>query len=405
MSQTFVPTSEAELVEAVRWALANKQALAVAGSGSKLGWGRPTDAPASLSLKALDGIDLYEPEELVLSAHAGTKIAELEQRLAQHGQQLAFEPPDLGPLFGGAAGQGTLGGAIGCNLSGPRRIAAGAARDHVLGFSGVNGLAEPFKAGGRVVKNVTGFDLSKLLTGSFGTLAILSHVTLKVLPAPEEAHSILVFGADAHAANDIMGLALRSPHELSGAAYLPTRAAARSQVASIAHAAQPVVVLRLEGAAPSVAARSAALQVLLNGRGAIAELTTHESRAVWREIRDVSPFISDATRAVWHVSVPPAAGAIVAATAQADDDIFFDWGGGRIWLASAQDPAATAQRLRAAVVAAGGHATLIRANDAARRTVPVFQPPARAEAALIARLKDNFDPHRIFNPGRMYEGL
>ena len=195
MSQTFVPTSEAEVVAAVRWAIADGQSLAVSGSGSKLGWGRPIDAAASLSLSALGGIDLYEPEELVLSAHAGTKMSELEQRLAQHGQQLAFEPPDLGPLFGVPAGHGTLGGAIGCNLSGPRRIAAGAARDHVLGFSGVNGLAEPFKAGGRVVKNVTGFDLSKLLTGSFGTLAILTHITLKVLPAPDESHSVLVFGA------------------------------------------------------------------------------------------------------------------------------------------------------------------------------------------------------------------
>jgi len=405
MSQTFVPTNETEVVEAVRWAIAEKQSLSLSGSGSKLGWGRPLEQAASLSLKALDGIDLYEPEELVLSARAGTKITELEQRLAQHGQQLAFEPPDLGPLFGFAAGQGTLGGAIGCNLSGPRRIAAGAARDHVLGFSGVNGLAEPFKAGGRVVKNVTGFDLSKLLSGSFGTLAVMSHITLKVLPAPQESHSILVFGADAKDAIEIMGAALRSPHELSGAAYLPARAAARSRVASIAQGSKPVVVLRLEGAAPSVAARNATLQDLLKEQGEIADLTTNESRAVWREIRDVAPFISDASRAVWHVSVPPAAGATLAAIASADDDIFFDWGGGRIWLASAQDAATMTTRIRAAIAAAGGHATLIRASDAARRTVPVFQPPARAEAALIARLKDNFDPHRIFNPGRMYEGL
>ena len=182
-----------------------------------------------------------------------------------------------------------MGGAIGCNLSGPRRISAGAARDHVLGFSGVNGLAESFKAGGRVVKNVTGFDLSKLLSGSFGTLAVMSHITLKVLPAPEDSRSILVFGTDAPGAIGIMGTALRSPHELSGAAFLPMRAARRSRIGSLAHAGRSVVVLRIEGAAPSVAARSEALKVLLNGQGEIAELGAAESQTLWREIRDVAP--------------------------------------------------------------------------------------------------------------------
>jgi glycolate oxidase FAD binding subunit len=412
--QTFVPRGEAEVVETVRWAIAGKQSLAISGSGSKFGWGRPpehTAGPsASLSLTALDGIDLYEPEELVLSARAGTKMSELEQRLAQHGQQLAFEPPDLGPLFGLEAGQGTLGGAIGCNLSGPRRISAGAARDHVLGFAGVNGLAESFKAGGRVVKNVTGFDLSKLLSGSFGTLAVMTHITLKVLPAPEDSCSILVFGADANAAIPIMGAAMQSPHEIGGAAYLPARVAARSRVAPIAQAGKPVVVLRLEGATPSVAARSAALKDLLRDRGEIADLTMIESRAVWREIRDVAPYVDavpgGGTRAIWHISVPPAAGAKIAAEiADRDDDLYFDWGGGRLWLASTADVAAAAMRIRGAVAAVGGHATLIRAAEEARRIVPVFQPLSRAEAALIGRLKDNFDPHRIFNPGRMYEGL
>ena len=402
----FVPTSEAEVVDAVRWAIAGKHPLAVFGSGSKAGWGRPPEASSSLSLAALNGIDLYEPEELVLSAHAGTKMNELEQRLAQHGQHLAFEPPDLGPLFGLKAGEGTLGGAVGCNLAGPRRISAGAARDHVLGFTGVNGLAEPFKAGGRVVKNVTGFDLSKLLSGSFGTLAVMTQITLKVLPAPEESRSILVLGADPDGAIEIMGAALRSPHEIGGAAYLPARAAAHSRVMPITEAAQPVVALRLEGAAPSVAARSAALKDLLKDRGEIAELAINESRVLWNEIRDVAPYVTDATRAVWHISVPPAAGAKIAMqTAAESDDIYFDWGGGRIWLASATDPAVSSERIRTAVAAVGGHATLIRAADEARRSVPVFQPPSRAEAALIARLKDNFDPHRILNPGRMYEGL
>jgi glycolate oxidase FAD binding subunit len=267
-------------------------------------------------------------------------------------------------------------------------------------------LAEPFKAGGRVVKNVTGFDLSKLLSGSFGTLAVMTHITLKVLPAPEDSCSILVLGADADAAIRIMGAAMQSPHEVGGAAYLPGRVARHSRVAPIAQAGKPVVVLRLEGAPPSVAARGSALRDLLKDRGEIADLTMIESRGLWREIRDVAPYLGDAARAIWHISIPPSAGAKIAAEiADPDDDFYFDWGGGRIWLASGADPVVVAARIRAAVAAVGGHATLIRAADEVRRTVAVFQPLSRAEAALIGRLKDNFDPHRIFNPGRMYEGL
>ena len=255
MDQIFVPRSEAEVAEAVRWALAGRHALAISGAGTKFGWGRPVNAVASLKLAQFSDIELYEPEELVLSARAGTSMSEIERRLAQHGQQLAFEPPDFGPLFGTPAGGGTLGGAVACNLAGPRRIHAGAARDHVLGFAGVNGLGESFKAGGRVVKNVTGFDLSKLVSGSFGTLAVMTHITLKVLPAPEESRTILLLGCAAAAAIGAMAAALGSPHEISGAAFLPAALATKSRIVSIASAGVSVTALRLEGAGPSVAVR------------------------------------------------------------------------------------------------------------------------------------------------------
>jgi glycolate oxidase FAD binding subunit len=406
MSQTFVPASEAEIVEIVRSAIASGGSLRVAGADTKSGWGRPVQASGTLSLTGLSGIDLYEPEELVLSARVGTKMAELEQRLAQHGQQFAFEPPDLGPLFGKAAGEGSLGGAIGCNLAGPRRISAGAARDHLLGFSAVNGLGDAFKAGGRVVKNVTGFDLAKLLSGSFGTLAAMTQVTVKVLPAPEDSCTVLVAGLDPAAAVEAMGLALRSPHEVSGAAFLPAGVAARARLGALGRGATSATLLRLEGAGPSVAARRMALLHLLKDRGTLADLSVADSRLVWREIRDVASLIGDGPRAIWHISVPPAAGAkIVHEITEAHDDFYLDWGGGRIWLASASDAVRAAERIRHAISGVGGHATLIRADEEARLRVSVFQPPPRVEAALAQRLKDNFDPHRIFNPGRMYEGL
>lgn len=406
MSQSFIPRTPSEVVEAVRWSVAGGGALRLSGLGTKEDWGRPVDGAGTLSLRAFGGIDLYEPEELVLSVRAGTPMSEVEQRLAQHGQHLAFEPPDFGPLFGHPAGGGSLGGAIGCNLAGPRRVSAGAARDHVLGFSGVNGLGEPFKAGGRVVKNVTGFDLSKLLTGSFGTLAVMTEITLKVLPAPEDVRTVLVFRLAPTAAIEALGIALRSPHEVSGAAYLPHSCAARSSVSTLAHAAAPVAVVRIEGAAPSVAARCEALRSLLSDWGEIVELGEQDSRRLWREIRDVHPLIAAGHRSVWRLSVPPAAGAGVAArVCDADDDIYFDWGGGLIWLASAGDPIATEPSIRAAVAQAGGHATLIRAAAAVRSRVAVFQPLSRIEAGLVRRIKDQFDPHRILNPGRMYEGV
>lgn len=407
MDQFFVPGTEAEVVDAVRWAISGRRALAISGAGTKLGWGRPVAAQASLTLVQFADIELYEPEELVLSARAGTSLNDIERRLAQHGQQLAFEPPDLGPLFGAPAGRGTLGGAIGCNLAGPRRIHAGAARDHVLGFSGVNGRGESFKAGGRVVKNVTGFDLSKLVSGSFGTLAVMTHITLKVLPAPEEWRTILLLGADGVVATDAMAEALGSPNEISGAAFLPVQLAAKSRVASISGAGVSVTALRIEGAGPSVAARAQGLRALLGSRGEVGELNDVDSRLLWREIRDVASFLTDARRAIWQLSVPPASGAKVAAdiAQRVDSEFYFDWGGGRIWLSAASETPETAAIIRAAVAIAGGHATLMRASEAARRIVPAFQPPSGAEKHLVARLKDNFDPYRMLNPGRMYEDV
>jgi glycolate oxidase FAD binding subunit len=390
MDESFAPHSEAEVLDLVRHAANDKRPLIVQGAGTKRGWGRPI-AGDVLDLSQLSGITLYEPEELVLSAQAATPLAEIERRLAQRGQRLAFEPPDLGPLYGVPKDKGTLGGAVACNLAGPRRISAGAARDHVLGFAGVSGRGEAFKSGGRVVKNVTGFDLSKLLAGSFGTLAVMTSLTLKVLPASEMTATVLLTGLDTEAAVAAMSKALNSPHEVSGAAHLP-------------HVQPSLTALRLEGTSVSVAARVDGLKALL---GATDLLDTTASVRFWSEVRDVAPLLDDPERAVWQVSIPPASGATVAAAIRARLDArhYFDWGGGRLWLAVAGDVAEGATVIRTAVAASGGHASLMRAADGARRRVAPFQPLPPAEAALVKRLKDNFDPAGILNPSRMYEGV
>ena len=295
MSEDLRPTSADELKDLIAGAAGEEASLEILGAGTKRGFGRPVEAGRVVRLDGLAGITLYEPEELVMAARAGTALAEVEARLVEHQQQLAFEPPDYGALLGGAAGQGTIGGAFACNLAGPRRIKAGAARDHLLGVQAVTGRGELIKSGGRVVKNVTGYDLCKLLSGSFGTLAAISEVTFKVLPAPPETCSLLLAGLARGQAFAALRRALGSAYDVAGAAYLPARAAARSAVAPVAAAGADLAVLRLEGLTPSVRYRAEALQQLLAAAGGtVDQLAAAPSLALWREIRDVALLPGDA---------------------------------------------------------------------------------------------------------------
>ena len=292
------------------------------------------------------------------------------------------------------------------NLSGPRRIKAGAARDHFLGMHAVSGRGERFKAGGRVVKNVTGYDVCKLLAGSYGTLALMHEVTVKVLPAPERTRTVLVFGLEPAAALDALGAALGSAHEVSGAAHMPAEVAARSAVSYVSGAGAAVSAVRVEGFPASVEARCEALRALLRRFGAVEELHSKNSATLWREIRDVRAFADD-SRPLWRLSVPPASGAAAAARVAEAADVraLFDWGGGLLWLAVDGAPDAGEVPVRAAAMAVGGHATLVRADAPTRAARAVFQPQATGLAALTARIKRAFDPTGVLNPGRMYAGV
>jgi len=410
MSETFRPENEAQVAEAVAWAAAEEVPLEVLGRSSKRGLGRPVQAAHGLDLSALAGITLYEPEELVLSAGAATPLTEIEAALAGCNQQLAFEPGDLGPFYGRPAGSGTIGGVLACNLAGPRRIKAGAARDHFLGFRGVSGRGEAFKAGGRVVKNVTGYDLCKLLAGSYGTLAALTEVTVKVLPAAEKTRTVLLLDLPAERAVVAMTRALQSSHEVSGAAHLPADVAAGSGVSYVHQAGASVTAIRVEGPGPSVEHRALALRRELGDLGATEELHSANSATLWTELRDLVPFRSRGDEIVWRLSVPPAAGAQVVdrIVAGLHARYYLDWGGGLIWLAlpvgGAPDDGGAGE-IRAAVAESGGHATLMRGPESLRNAVPVFQPQTAAVAALTRRVKEGFDPRGVLNPGRMYSGL
>ena len=401
---TFTPSSSAEALSTIQWAAAEETPLEILGHGSKRGIGRPLQTEHTLDLSKLAGVTLYEPAELVLSAKGGTPLAEIERLLAENGQQFAFEPMDYGPLLGGEPGRGTIGGALAANLSGPRRLKAGAARDHILGVAAVSGRGEAFKSGGRVVKNVTGYDLSKLMANSWGTLAVLTDVTFKVLPAAETEVTLAIRGLLDEAAVVAMALALGSSAEVSSAAHLPERIAAR--VAGGKHGSDAATLLRVEGFGPSVVYRVEALKQLLGKAGPLEEIAGEASKAIWRDIRDCRPFADGGTRPVWRVSMTPSAAhhMVMALRMQAAVDAFYDWQGGLVWLSMREDDP-EAQLLRGLIRKhGGGHATLVRASAPHRAALPVFEPQPPHLAALSARLKAEFDPKNIFNPGRMAPG-
>jgi glycolate oxidase FAD binding subunit len=408
----LAPTDIDELREAIAAALAADEPVEIVGGGSKRGLGRPMQTAHTLDLSRLSGIRDYAPSELVLTAGAATPLADIECALAAAGQMLAFEPPDWRRLLlenggepAGFAPTGlgpTLGGVLACNLAGPRRLKSGAARDHFLGFRAVSGRGEIFKAGGKVVKNVTGYDLPKLMAGSWGTLAALEEVTVKVLPRPEAVATVLVAGLAPEAAVRLMNAALASPHEVSGAAYLP----AGSDIAAIGAG---TVALRVEGHAPSVAFRRDALA---GAHGAAGTLGDDDSIALWRAIGDAAPLAGLPGRAVWRISVAPARGAeLVERVAGALDAAWFlDWGGGLVWIAAPEAEDGGAAVIRGAGIrgpdghGGTGHATLVKGSPELRRAVAVFEPPAAPVAALSRRVKEAFDPRHILNPGRIVEG-
>jgi glycolate dehydrogenase FAD-binding subunit len=406
MADALKPRDAKDVEAAVQWALAEGKALELAGQGSKRAIGRPAQTDLTLDLSALAGVTLYEPEELVLSAKAGTPIAEVEALVASKGQQLAFEPMDYGGILGGATGRGTIGGVLAANLAGPRRIKAGAARDHFLGFSAVSGRGETFKSGGRVVKNVTGYDLCKVIAGSWGTLAAMTDVTIKVLPRPETEATVLIRGLAPASAVEAMTVAMGSACDVSGAAHLPAAVAAR--IPEVAGAGGAVTVLRLEGFSPSVAHRRRTLEALVRPFGEVSTVDEPISRPLWQAVRDAAPFAAGRDpRPLWRISTVPDRGAELGAmiAREAPAQMLYDWAGGLIWLALDPSDDAGAAHVRRAVAAIGGHATLIRAPAAVRAAIDVFAPQDAAVAALTRRVKESFDPKGVLNPGRMWAGI
>jgi glycolate oxidase FAD binding subunit len=402
----LTPDSTDAVQACVQRAVNDKAPLEVVGSGGKRFYGRPVAASRTLSLAGLSGVIDYQPGELLVVVRPGTPLVELERTLAESKQALAFEPPHWGP-------QATIGGTVACNLSGPRRVRAGAARDHLLGFEAVTGRGQIVRGGGRVVKNVTGYDLSKLMCGSFGTLAVLTELIIKVLPAAETERTVVVNGLDDAEAIALLILASRSPHNVSGLAHLPPGVRVPQGLSAAGAAGDSMTLIRIEGPAPSVAHRAQEIAGLTTRQ--TVSLEAEASASVWSALREVEPVSIEAGERLWRISVPPTASTTCrtalakAASSSEQPSAFFDWGGGLLWCAlpvsvSASDVHRVAQD-------AGGHARLVRSArahegaDADNAVDQAFSPLDSANRAVHQRLKQAFDPTGVLNPGRMYADL
>jgi glycolate oxidase FAD binding subunit len=365
---------------------------------------------AVLDLSALNAVTSYEPNELIITVQAGAPFADVASLIDSKNQQFAFEPMNTAPLLG-TAEIGTIGGMIGAGLAGPRRIKAGGARDHLLGAHAVSGFGDSFKTGGRVVKNVTGYDLCKLLAGAWGTLAVMTEVTLKVMPRPEAERTLLLRDLDDLTANRAMTAALGSPFDVSAAAHVPSSAlhTGTAGLDRLGAPRQALTLIRLEGILASASHRAAALAKALGSFGAVETIEDAPSAAAWQSIRDVLPFAAAGpvgARPVWRIVCPPASGGALGQALARDTggDVIYDWGGGLIWAALPPKPDGQAALVRGRVSAAGGHATLLRASEEVRRHVDVFHPQTEGLAALSERVRQSFDPMGVLNRGRLIRG-
>ncbi len=407
MADVYAPAREEDLADLVRSANDSKLPLEVCGFRTKRTAGRPLDPAAVVSASKMTGITLYEPSELVLSAKTGTTLAEIEAVLDTQNQELAFEPADYARVLSRNQTGASIGGIFAMNVSGSRRILRGAARDHLLGIRAVNGRGEIIKSGGRVMKNVTGVDLVRGLCGSWGTLAVLTEVTMKVLPRAPDSRTILFFGLADEAAVGVMCAAMGTPFEVSGTLHLSPAFVARLKDKALAPSGLALTALRLEGVETVVQSRSERLRRELSPFGETYELQRDRSRAFWSEIRGMAHLVADDARPLWRITTAPskAAQIVRALNALLDINVAYDWSGGLIWVEVPPSSDASVTEVRRVLAEFGADAMLLRAPRPVRAAIEVFQPLPLAKMRLVEGIKKAFDPAGLLNPGRMYAGV
>lgn len=396
------PAFETDAVQMLAEASRAGAGVEIAGSGSKAAIGRPMTATSLLSTRSMKGITLHEPSEMVMSARAGTPLSEVQTLVAKSGQMLAFEPSEYAGLLGTDASAATIGAVFAMNASGPRRVFSGAARDHLIGIRAVSGTGELFKSGGRVMKNVTGVDLVKGLTGSWGTLALLTEVTFKTVPLPAATTTLVLLGLPDAIAVEALCMVMGTPFEVSAAVHIQQPLAVTLDHTAVRAQGKSVTAMRLENTPASLVYRRDALARLLAPYGKLYDLDNDLSLTFWDELRRLG-FFSQTSAQIWRISTAPTKGPKVVEALQRYVPVraFYDWSGGLVWAEVASSADASAADVRRVVATHGGHATLMRAEAPVRAAVDVFQPLDPGVARLAQRIKIALDPGGILNPGRM----
>ncbi len=407
MSERFLPESEQQALALVQWTVAENKTIAIRGKNTKQGFGMPVQADCTVSMEKLAGILEYHPEELVMGALPGTPLREIREALNKHNQYLAFEPPALNSMYG-IEDEGTIGGLFMGNLAGPRRFKAGSARDHILGIRAINGRGEVWKSGGKVIKNVSGYDMSKLIAGSWGTLSVVTEVIFKVLPAPVTSMSLAVWGMSTERGMELLTDIISTPYETSGLSYLPGQALAAIEQSETTFSGESLTLIRLEGTKLSVNERLQAVVKRLPDGCNNTVLDQAESVSTWSWIRDVAP-LHDTRRSpgILKISIPPTSAlGLTRFLEQLGGCIWYlDAAGSWLWAGICQ--AAGEDKLNAIrreVSTIGGSTTLYRAPVAIKQNIGIYTFPDESIQRLNEKIKNSFDPGNIFNPGRLYSG-
>jgi glycolate oxidase FAD binding subunit len=405
MSETLNPENENQLLEIIKSTLADNTSISIAGQNTKYGFGHSHAAQNNIRMTSFDGIVEYDPAELVMRAKAGTPMSTIENALSEHRQHLAFEPPNLGKLYEANSSKGTIGGAFVGNLSGPRRFVAGAARDHILGVKAVSGRGEVFKSGGNVIKNVTGYDMSKLITNSWGTLSIITELSFKVLPAPALSITLGITNISPDSAMHLLSKLAQSALQISGLAYIPGHTLSNSDSDSLSPDYQTLCLIRIEGSQLSVKDRVAGIESLIGGIETLVHFNEEDSKSLWKLIRDPDEFMSahkDTT--IIKVSIPPAhASTLIELLSSIEDcDWYADAAGAWFWISLKQDVVAKILLLRNSLIEIGGSAIIYKASETVKKEAGIFSQMDNGLQKLNQGIKNSFDPNNILNPNRLF---
>ena len=400
----FNPSSREEIAEIIRNCYKKNIPLEINGSKSKNKIGRNFQAEKTLDLTSYSGIIDYKPEELYIKVKAGTPINSIIEELDKHDQQLAFEPVDFGFLFNGKSNNGTIGGVISCNFAGPRRFKVGSARDHLLGFQGINGKGEIIKSGGTVVKNVTGYDLCKLISGSFGTLSVLTELSVKVLPKPQSSKTLIINNPHIKKAIEYLGTALSSSSDPSGGVFYPEQFDQSFTFNDLTHKGA-LTAIRIEGPSNSVDHR---IKNLITELGLLENeysiLESVQTKIFWNKTKNLEIF-SNSKKNLLRIVVPISETlSVLQKMKPYEINYFLDWGGSLIWVELEKISLKILREIKDITQQHSGYFTIIKVEDDLKASADIFTiDPIKYK--ISEKIKKSFDPKRIFNPGKMYSGI